>query len=250
MTRTGHPRQQPAARTTQSSPSPAVPGVSLAALFAELGSSAEGLPVEEARRRLERFGHNLLKGDDGSHPVAILANQFRSPLVVILLAAAALTFALGETTESLIIAAIVVGSSALGFYQEYRASSAVAALRRRLEITTVALRDGAGRTVAASDIVRGDVLQLAAGSLVPADAVLIEATELHLDEAALTGESFPVVKAAAPANGPLNDDNRIHMGTSVRSGTAKALVLQTGGATQFGALALAVGKLEPETSFA
>ena len=228
-------------------PSPKA-ATSLAETLLAAGSSPAGLGSPEAAERLRTDGPNLLRAETGAHPLAILGNQFRSPLVLILLAAAALTFGLGETQEALIIAFIVLGSSGLGFYQEFRASSAMEALRARLAITARVFRDGRAVDLAASAIVRGDVVELAAGSLVPADGVLLEATDLHIDEAALTGESFPVVKSAAGAS--IADDNRIHMGTSIRSGSAKALVLQTGARTQFGSIASAIGKLEPETSFA
>ncbi len=233
-------------------PSPAPPlaaaEVSLAESFRAASSSPSGLSSPEAAQRLRSDGANLLRAETGTHPLAILANQFRSPLILILLAAAALTFGLGETQEALIIAFIVLGSSGLGFYQEFRASGAMEALRARLAITARVRRDGRTIDLAASGIVRGDVVELAAGSLVPADGVLIEATDLHVDEAALTGESFPVAKSAAAE--AIADSNRIHMGTSIRSGSATALVLQTGARTQFGSIASAIGKLEPETSFA
>lgn len=241
-------------RPARRPPSPPPPAgsatgdASLAESFRAAGTSHDGLSSSEAAQRLRSFGPNLLRPDAGTHPLAILGNQFRSPLILILLAAAALSFGLGETRDALIIALIVLGSSGLGFYQEFRASNAMEALRERLAITARVFRDGRTTDVPASEIVRGDIIVLAAGSLVPADGVLIEATDLHVDEAALTGESFPVIKAAAAES--ITDDNRIHMGTSIRSGSAKAVVLQTGAGTQFGSIVSAVGKLEPETSFA
>jgi len=245
-------RPPPDRRPSSPPVSPPLPpaGPTLTDALQSLGASIDGLSSLEAAQRLRRFGPNLLKSNGGTHPLAILANQFRSPLVLILLAAAALTFALGEAQNATIIAAIVLGSSGLGFYQEYRASSAVEALRARLAITARALRDGVARDIPASQIVRGDIVILASGSLVPADGVLVEAVDLHVDEAALTGESFPVSKMAADAATPVSDDSHVHMGTSIRSGTGHALVLQIGAKTQFGAIASSVAKLEPETSFA
>ena len=171
-------------------------------------------------------------------------------MVLILLGAAALSFGLGEADEATIIALIVVASSGLSFYQEFRASNTVAALQQRLAIKVNTLRDGKSVQVPAAEIVAGDVVVLAGGSLVPADAILLATTDLHVDEAALTGESFPAVRTAAAGKGPATDDNLIYMGTSIRSGSATALIVRTGAATQYGAIAKSVSRIEPETSFA
>lgn len=218
--------------------------------LATLTTTTYGLAANEAARRLQASGPNTLKADSDHQPLVILLNQFRSPLVLILLAAAALSYGLGEADEATIIALIVLGSSGLSFYQEFRASNTVAALQKRLEIEVQALRDGKTVAVPAAEIVPGDVIVLAAGSLIPADALLIEATELHVDEAALTGESFPAARSAALPQGITTPDNDIHMGTSVRSGAGRALVVRTGAATEYGAIAASVGRIEPETSFA
>ncbi len=215
-----------------------------------LGATVAGLSSAEAALKLRSAGANVLKARTGSHPLAILFSQFRSPLVLILLAAAALSYGLGEADEAIIITLIVLGSSGLSFYQEFRASNTVAALQQRLAIRVNALRDGKPAMVPASDIVPGDIILLAGGSLVPADALLLEAKDLHVDEAALTGESFPAIRVAAPREGTTTPDSDIHMGTSIRSGSATALVVRTGSATEYAAIADSVGRLPPETSFA
>lgn len=220
----------------------------LADAYRETDASPQGLDAAEAVRRLTSVGPNTLRQDGEAHPLAILFGQFRSPLILILVAAALLTFAQGETSEAVIILVIVVASSALGFFQEYRASSAMQALRRRLAINAVVLRDGRTVTLPAAEVVPGDVAELSGGALVPADGVVIEADELLLDEAALTGESFPAGKTAAGA-GPLGEDSRLHLGTSVRSGTGRMLVTATGRHTAFAVLARSVARLEPETDF-
>ena len=171
-----------------------------------------GLSSTEAAGRLRRVGPNALTPPAGTLPLAVLANQFRSPLVLILLAAAGLSFALGEIDEALIVACIVLASSGLGFYQEYRAASTVDALGRRLAVKAKVLRDGPPREIATTGLVPGDVIMLAGGSLIPADAVLLEAQDLHVEEAALTGESFPAVKVAALSDLPLTDENMVRMG--------------------------------------
>ena len=222
----------------------------LAECLHAVDATVAGLSSVEAARRRRRYGRNVLQAPPAALPLTILANQFRSPLVLILLAAAVLSLALGESDEALIIAAIVFASSGLGFFQEYRASSTLEALQSRVAIRAKVLRGGKKQEVKTADLVPGDVIILAGGSLIPADAVLLEAKDLHVEEAALTGESFPSLKAAASTTLVLADENMVHMGTSVRSGTARALVFRTGSATQFGAIAEAVARLEPETSFA
>ncbi|HWA19909.1 MAG TPA: magnesium-translocating P-type ATPase [Devosia sp.] len=224
-------------------------GSGLGDVLRNLGTSPSGLSEAEAVDRLRRYGPNRLRTDDGVHPVALLFRQFRSPLVLILLAAAALSLALGETTEAIIVIVIVVASSGLGFYQEFRADSAIAELRRRINVSVRVQRDGTERTVPISHIVPGDLVMLTAGSLVPADAVLISADSLNADEAALTGESLPVEKRPA-GDGPIGPENLVHMGTSIRSGDGVAIVIETGIRTEFGAIANAVARFEPETSFA
>jgi P-type Mg2+ transporter len=121
--------------------------LSIGELFNDLKSSPAGLTSVEAAARLVSHGANRLREDSGHHPVAVLFRQFQSPLVLILLAAAVLSFLLGEVTEASIVVGIVVASTGLGFYQEYRAGNAVAALQRRIAITAVVLRDGAARRI-------------------------------------------------------------------------------------------------------
>ncbi len=226
------------------------PVSTLSYAFNALQSSAQGLGSAEAGERLRRDGLNTVGHETGTHPVAILINQFRSPLMVVLLLAALITAIVGEATEALIIAAIVLASSALGFYQELRASAAVAKLRARLSVSAKVIRDGQVISVPAEQIVRGDVLELGAGSLIPADAIVISTDEMQADEAALTGESFPAPKLAAPVDGALADSMRLHMGTSIRSGMGRALVVETGRRTQFGIIIGEVARRAPETSFA
>src|SRR5689334_14190693 len=135
----------------------------------------------------------LLNGAPADRPQALrlLARQFASPLVLILLAGAAVSAVLRDWLDASIILAIVLGSAALGFWQEYRASAAVARLRARLALTAQVLREGKRSTVPASEIVPGDTVLLAAGNLIPADGKLLEARDFLVSEAALTGESLP-----------------------------------------------------------
>ncbi len=216
--------------------------------LAAVGSSSAGLEDAEASRRLRSVGRNQLEDAGYGHPLAILGAQFRSPLVLILVVAAALTFAIGEQAEASTIAVIVLASSGLAFYQEYRASNAMRILRRRLATQARVRRSGSVVSVPVSEVVPGDILLLTAGSLVPADGVVLDGADLQVDEASLTGESFPVEKRTSGA-GVVSEDMLVRMGTSVRSGAASAIVIDTGKRTQFGRLGHALTSTEPETSF-
>ncbi len=221
-------------------------------LSSALGSGSGGLSSEKAAEQLRQVGPNSV--EDASHLSALrlLLQQFESPLVLILIFAAVISLALGERLDASIILAIVLGSSLLGFYQEYRASAAVEELKRRLELTCRVVRDGREQTVPASTLVPGDVIVLSAGNLIPADGLLIEATDLMVNEASLTGESFPVEKqpGIVPLETPLaGRTNAVYLGASVQSGKAKMLAVETGRRTAFGAISARLKARPPETDF-
>lgn len=222
------------------------------ALAAALGSSATGLSTARAAEALARHGENSLAGRQGAGPWRLALRQVESPLVLILIFAAAVSLAVREWTEAAIILAIVAGSTSLSFAQEFRASRALEELRGRLGLKAQVLRDGQPMALPVAEVVPGDVLMLSAGNLVPADAMVLEARDFLVSEAALTGESFPVekrpgvVEAAAPLAGR---HNLVLQGTSVRSGTARVLVVKTGRQTVFGAIAHRLGEADSETEF-
>ncbi len=235
-------------------PGPAAPW-SLAApeLLAALGSRPEGLAADDAARRaVAQRPRALAAGALPAWPRLLLA-QFTSPLVLILVFAAALSLLLRDWVEAAIVLAIVGGSALLGFVQEWRAGTAVARLRSRLALQAQVRRDGRVLRVPASEVVAGDVVLLAAGALVPADGVLLQARDFLVSEAALTGESLPVEKrpGAVPAATALAARlNCVFLGTSVRSGSAEVLVTATGRDTAFGAVAERIAATPPETEFA
>ncbi|HEY3074183.1 MAG TPA: magnesium-translocating P-type ATPase, partial [Burkholderiales bacterium] len=200
-----------------------------------------GLTSAEAAQRLERYGRNALEPAPRAATLRLLARQFASPLVLILVFGALVSLALREWLDAWIILAIVLGSAALGFWQEHRASAAVAKLRQRLALAARVLREGAPRLLPAAEIVPGDVVLLAAGNLVPADGRLLEACDFLVSEASLTGESLPVEKASG---------DKVFAGTSVRSGTARFVVETTGRATAHGAIAARLASPQGETEFA
>ena len=180
------------------------------------------------------------------------ARQFRSPLVLILIFAAIVSAFVGEGSEALIIAAIVLASCVLSFTQEYGASRAMEALTARIARKASVLRDGRQMPVAVEDIVPGDVIALSAGNLIPADGILLEAGDFNVSESALTGETFPVVKApgvSAPDAELAERANAIFTGTSVRSGMATMLAVRTGEQTEFASIAATIARSVPETEF-
>ena len=225
---------------------------SAADLFSRLGTDAQGLPAQEAAERLHAHGPNAVVDQLQSTPGRLLLRQFASPLVLVLVCGAVISLFLRELGDAAIILAIVLGSTLLGFFQEYRASAAVAELRRRLALTAKVLRDGRLRILPASEIVPGDVIELSAGNLVPADGIVLAATDFLVSEASLTGESFPVEKqpGVLPAETPLAArTNAVFLGTSVRSGTARVLVARTGRDTLYGAIADQLSARPEETEF-
>jgi Mg2+-importing ATPase len=222
------------------------------ALLSATGSSSAGLTRAEAEQRLRRYGPNTLRAHEQRTALRLLLSQFRSPLVLILVFAAAISAAVQEWVDAAIVIGVVIASALLGFIQEYSASRAVEKLRAQVRIRAMVLRDGQPQAIPAAEVVPGDVVLLSAGSLIPADAVVLEAKDLFVNQAVLTGETFPVEKApgAVPAAASLAErSNTVFMGTSVRSGTARALVVQTGMATAFGQIAARLTLRPPETEF-
>jgi Ca2+-transporting ATPase len=213
----------------------------VSAALAALQSPAQGLNQAEAAERLARFGANVLRAAERVSPWELLAAQFKNVLILILLAATALSAALGHGIEAIAITVIVLFAVLLGFVQEYRAEKALAALRAMTAPTAAVLRDGVETELPAAALVPGDVLLLRAGSRIAADARLLESINLQIDEAPLTGESVPVEKQTAALRDPalpLGDRrNLVYAGTAVSYGRGRAVVIATGMATEFGRIA-------------
>jgi Mg2+-importing ATPase len=224
-----------------------------AEILVELDSDEKGLAISEARARLARDGPNSIDSKSGTTALGVLARQFRSPLVLILVFAAGVSAAVGQGHEAVIIGLIVLASCVLSFSQEYGASKAMAALKQRIGRKVLALRGGAETSIAAEELVPGDIIRLSAGNLIPADGIIMEASDFNVSEAALTGETFPVVKSpgrSAIEAGIGQRTNTVLTGTSVRSGTATVLVVATGRRTEFAKIAAVVERRIPETEFA
>ncbi len=226
--------------------------VPLEELFESLGSSPTGLSVQEATERRREFGPNVAVSPRRRGGPRILLDQFRSPVTLLLLVAAILSMALGERTDGAIITLIVVVSGILGFWQERRAAGEVAALLALVRSTATVVRGGADVELPVEEVTPGDIVRLAAGANVPGDARIVDSRDLFVDEAALTGESFPAEKgpATSAASTPLAQRSGVlHAGTHVVSGTATALVVRTGTSTQFGGIARRLALHPPETAF-
>ena len=218
----------------------------------QLGTAPSGLTSDQAQRRLREFGRNELREARTMSHVDILLRQFASPLQLLLLFAAIIAAATGELTEAVIVGLILSASAFIQYRREYTAHAAAAALSARIKTRTKTLRDGHEQSLPIDEIVPGDIVLLAAGSLVPADALVVAADDSFVSESALTGESFPVEKSAGvlPADTPLSKrSNCVHLGTNVRSGTLRCVVVATGASTQFGSIAGRLQLRSPQTEF-
>jgi len=227
-------------------------GLPEAELLQGLASSAEGLSQAEATRRLADHGANRIRAGKRNSAFFLLLGQFKSPIILTLLFAAALSFFLHDVADALIILAIVLISGLLGFWQEKGAADAVNRLLALVSVQAAALRGGAAIGIPVEEIVPGDVLLLKAGVSVAADGLLLESRDLFVDEASLTGETYPVEKAPGvlPADTPLSGrTNVVFMGTHVISGTAKVLVCRTGKETEFGGVSERLRLRPAETEF-
>ena len=221
-------------------------------LFAALQSSKEGLGSATAQEHLNKFGRNELQGHKKTAPLLLLLSQFKSPLVLILVFAALISVITGEWIDASIILAIVIASAVLGFVQEYGASNAVEKLRSQVTLKVNVLRDGKRQTILAEEVVPGDVVLLSAGSIIPADGVVIQADDFFVNQAVLTGETFPVEKKVgivAAGASLVERTNCVFMGTNVPNGSASVLICETGKGTAFGEIAETLSLRSPETEF-
>lgn len=213
-------------------------------LLDSLETSTAGLSSDVAAQRLAASGLNTLERWRRTGDLWLLVRQFTSPIVLMLIAATLISLVLGDFTDGLIILAIVFASGLLSFWQERAASRAMSALLARVAVMVEVRRDGTMQSIPIEQVVSGDVVMLNAGDVIPGDSRVLEAESLLIDEAALTGESFPVEKVSGnlPVATPLGQrTNTIFMGSHVVSGKGIAVVVQTGRSTEFGHIA---GELE------
>jgi len=222
-----------------------------AGLFERLGCTRQGLTSAQAAERLIRFGPNAVAVDTRRGLAGKIGKRLAEPLVAILLVAAAISGFTGDVASFLIILSVVGLSIALDVVQEQRAETAAEALKRSVAIHADVIRDGAARSLPVEQIVPGDVVELRAGDLVPADGVLLEGRGTHVNEALMTGEPYPVEKRAGTcdATEPADAFNALFAGTSVVNGEATMLAVATGETTRFGGIAAALVNAEPPSAF-
>jgi Mg2+-importing ATPase len=221
--------------------------------LAALNTAPAGLTPDEARRRLAEYGPNVVTRGERRPAARIFLAQLTSPLVLVLITAAAVAGLLGETLDAWVILAIVGLNAVLAFVQEYRAERSLRALRRFMTHTATVRRQGAIMELPARDLVPGDIVCLEIGDIVPADLRLLVADELSTVEATLTGEALPVHKTTAPVHAPAGMPHELvnvaFMGTSIATGDGEGAVIATGGATFLGRTAGRLAERQPDTEF-
>lgn len=217
-----------------------------------VNSSTNGLSESDAREALQRLGANRIQSREKVTPIGLFLNQLKSPIVLILIFATFVSAFLQDWVDAIIILLIVLGSALLSFFQEFNANNAAEKLKEQVSFKTEVLRDGKPVSIPTEDVVPGDVVLLSAGSLIPADGLVIDAKDFFVNQAVLTGETFPVEKApgvVAENAGLPEQTNVVFMGTSVRSGNARVLIVKTGLNTAFGQIADRLTLRPPETEF-
>ena len=222
-------------------------------LMETLHTSLKGLSSGEVESRRASYGPNAVVPQKKLAAFRQFAGQFKNPLIIILLLAAVLSVFLAEFVDAMIIIAIVFLSVFIDFFQEYRAERSVELLRKKISTLATVIRDGSSKDVPLSELVRGDIISLSAGAIVPADARVLLARDFFVDQSALTGESFPVEKTAHIREDEKQDpqqwEHYLFMSSPVVSGSATAVVVKTGMSTEYGKIAERLTARPPETEF-
>jgi Mg2+-importing ATPase len=221
-------------------------------ILSQLDATCQGLSAKEAAARLGRDGPNEIAGARKRNLLLDVLHRLANPLVAILLVAATIAGVTGDVASFAIIVLVVILSTALDMVQEHRAEATADALKRSISLQATVLRDGQAVDLPVSGIVAGDIIQLAAGDLVPADGIVIEVNGAQVNESLLTGEPYPAEKQIEPvlsAKTPAEARNALFQGTSLIGGTATMLVVETGARTRFGAIAASLAGTEPPTAF-
>ncbi len=221
-------------------------------LFTSFETSDEGLTSLEAKNRLDQFGYNVIQPRSDRNAFLTFISQFNSPITLLLIISAILAFFSNDRVDATIILAILAISGSLSFWQERSASQAVKNLLAMVSSTITCVRENNELQLPADELVIGDIIKLSAGSVIPADSVLLDANNLFLNEASLTGETFPVekYKKTVPKDTPMNKrSNYLFMGTHVISGTGTALVVSTGLDTEFGKISKHLKLKAPKNEF-
>ncbi|HVV69262.1 MAG TPA: magnesium-translocating P-type ATPase [Gammaproteobacteria bacterium] len=219
----------------------------------KLSSSAQGLTAQQAEERLATYGKNIIIQKKATPLIANVMMRYANPLVAILLIAATISALTGNPISAAIIGLMVLLSIGLDYLQSHRSLVAMQRLQAQVATTATVMRNQAWLDLPYEQLVPGDILRLTAGNLIPADALLLSARDLHVQQAALTGESLPVEKDDKPATAPLENiteaPNAVFAGSSVISGTATAVIIATGNKTVFAEIAKSLSIAPPHTEF-
>ena len=217
-----------------------------------LNSTLEGLSGVRATEILKNIGANSVQSKKHVTPLGLFFNQLKSPIVLILIFATLISAYLKDWPDAIIILLIVMGSALLSFFQEYNANNAAEKLKEQVSFKTDVLRDGEIQSVPTEEIVPGDVVLLSAGSLIPTNNLIVEAKDFFVNQTILTNKTFPIEKTTgivAEAAGLSERTNVVFMGTNVRIGSAKVIIVETGRNTAFGQIADRLTLRPPETEF-
>jgi P-type Mg2+ transporter len=221
-------------------------------VLAQLASTPDGLTNSEAGKRQEEFGKNEITRKSYRSVFTQAMLHAMNPLVAILIAAALISAFTGNIASAVIIITIIIISISLDYIQSHRALVAVKQLQEKIAPTATVCRDHVWMEIPTRELVPGDVIRLSAGDLIPADCVLLKSKDIHVQQAALTGESLPVEKEAGVVSQPQNPvaaANAVFSGSSIISGTATAVVVNTGRDTLFGNIAESLAKAAPRSEF-
>ena len=222
-------------------------------LYEQFATSETGLTTEEAERRLEQYGSNVVVKERRNGGIRLLLTAVVNPLVILLVVLGTISYFTGDVRAAVVIASMVMIGIVLKFVQEYRADTAAAKLKAMIHVTATVIRDGSAVEVPLAHVVPGDIVKLAAGDMIPADVRLISCKDLFIIQSSLTGESLPVEKFDTPGDGtthsPLESRNICFLGTSVESGSGTAVVACTGFSTYLGKMAGMIVGQQQETSF-
>ncbi|PWR73729.1 magnesium-translocating P-type ATPase [Methanospirillum lacunae] len=226
--------------------------ISIDDLYLQLHSSEQGLTTEEAERQREHHGRNDIASSKKQSPILQLLEQFKNPLVLILLFAAVISLIVNEVTNAIIIISIILISVILDFFQRYKAESAAELLIKKILTRASVKRNGTEQEIPIVDLVPGDIISLKAGDMIPADARLTKTRDFFVNESSLTGEPYPVEKndILSDVHKPISEaENYVFLGTSVISGMAEAIITKTGLSTEYGKIAKKLVERPPETEF-
>ncbi|MFQ6119396.1 MAG: calcium-transporting P-type ATPase, PMR1-type [Methanosarcinales archaeon] len=224
--------------------------LSIEEVLQKLKSSKSGLTLEEVKNRIKTYGYNKLEEMQKETPIQLFISQFKNAMIFLLIAAAIISFAIGDKTDAIAISIIIVLNAVIGFFQEYKAEKSLEALKSMTAPEARVIRDNSEIKILARELVPGDIILLEAGDKVPADSRILESATLEIDESALTGESVPVKKTTkeVPQNAPIAERTCMaYMSTVVTSGRGKAIVTETGMNTEIGKIAEMVQMSEQRT---